>query len=162
MNEAPSRGSPPLRHGRAGRRRRAFSRAGALTAELEGGNLRYIRFGGVEMIRAVSFIVRDKNWGTYNPAISESANRRGMRDGFRVSYAAVARDAAQEFAYAPRSSGRRTGRCGSRREGVAVDRFPHQSHRLRRACIRSQSVAGQARAVTETATGETSRRGFPN
>ena len=49
-------------------------RAGPLTAELEAGNLRYIRFGGVEMIRAVSFIVRDKNWGTYNPAISESRN----------------------------------------------------------------------------------------
>ena len=51
-------------------------RAGPLTAELEAGNLRYIRFGGVEMIRAVSFIVRDKNWGTYNPAISELRDRR--------------------------------------------------------------------------------------
>ena len=36
--------------------------AGALTAELDGGNLRHIRFGGVEIIRAVSFIVRDRNW----------------------------------------------------------------------------------------------------
>ena len=41
--------------------------AGPLTAELDAGNLRHIRFGGVELIRAISFIVRDRNWGTYNP-----------------------------------------------------------------------------------------------
>ena len=45
-------------------------KAGPLTAELEGGNLRYVRFDGVEMLRAISFIVRDRNWGTYSPRIS--------------------------------------------------------------------------------------------
>ena len=45
-------------------------KAGALSAEFETGNLRYIRFGGVEMIRAISFIVRDKNWATYTPVLS--------------------------------------------------------------------------------------------
>ena len=35
-------------------------KAGPLTVELEAGNLRYIRFSGLEMIRAISFIVRDK------------------------------------------------------------------------------------------------------
>ena len=44
--------------------------AGPLTAELEAGNLRYIRYDGRELLRAVSFIVRNKNWGTYNPEIS--------------------------------------------------------------------------------------------
>ena len=43
--------------------------AGLLTAELEAGNLRYIRFGGVELLRAVSYIVRNRNWGTYNREI---------------------------------------------------------------------------------------------
>ena len=43
--------------------------AGPLTAELETGNLRHIRYHGHEMIRAVSFVVRDKNWGTYAPQI---------------------------------------------------------------------------------------------
>ena len=38
-------------------------KAGPLTAELEAGNLRYIRFSGLEMIRAISFIVRDRNRG---------------------------------------------------------------------------------------------------
>src|SRR5271154_478985 len=72
--------------------------AGKLSAELESGNLRYIRFGGIEMIRAVSFIVRDRNWGTYNPEISNLAVAESA-DGFRVSYDAVTKDAAQEFRY---------------------------------------------------------------
>ena len=32
-----------------------------------------IRFGGVEIIRAVSFIVRDRDWGTFNPTITDRA-----------------------------------------------------------------------------------------
>ena len=45
-------------------------RAGPLSAELEDGNLRYIRLHDREMIRAVSYIVRDRNWGTYRPEIN--------------------------------------------------------------------------------------------
>jgi len=39
-------------------------RAGMLSAELEAGNLRYIRWNGEEVLRAISFIVRDPDWGT--------------------------------------------------------------------------------------------------
>jgi D-apionolactonase len=56
-------------------------RAGPLTAELEAGNRRYIRYSGVEMIRAVSFIVRDKNWGTYEPTIDDLVVKESA-DGF--------------------------------------------------------------------------------
>ena len=73
-------------------------KAGPLTAELEAGNLRYIRFSGLEMIRAISFIVRDKNWGTYEPAISDLVVEE-LGDRFRVAYSAVARDDVQGFAY---------------------------------------------------------------
>ncbi len=38
-------------------------RAGPLACELDGGNLRYIRIGGSEAIRAIAFIVRDKDYG---------------------------------------------------------------------------------------------------
>src|ERR1700736_5559782 len=43
--------------------------AGPLTVEFEGGNLRHIRYHGHEMLRAISLVVRDKNWGTYVPEI---------------------------------------------------------------------------------------------
>ena len=46
-------------------------KAGALSAELEAGNLRHIRLGGVEVIRAISYIVRDKDGATYSPVITE-------------------------------------------------------------------------------------------
>ncbi|MBN9025395.1 MAG: hypothetical protein J0H20_07230, partial [Rhizobiales bacterium] len=60
-------------------------RAGALTAELDTGNLRHIRYAGVEIVRAISFIVRDRNWGTYNPVISDLAVDE-RADGFTVTY----------------------------------------------------------------------------
>ena len=46
-------------------------RAGPLTVELDSGNLRYIRIGGVEVLRALAFLVRDENWGTYVPRIDD-------------------------------------------------------------------------------------------
>src|SRR5438067_452435 len=83
-------------------------RAGALSAELEAGNLRYIRFGGVEMMRAVSYIVRDRNWGTYNPTISNLRIEESA-DGFRVTYSAVAKDEEQGFTYDAEIVGRSDG-----------------------------------------------------
>ena len=62
--------------------------AGPLTAELDAGNLRYISFGGREAIRAISYVVRDQYWGTFNPAIADFRRRGGRADGFKVSYRA--------------------------------------------------------------------------
>jgi D-apionolactonase len=45
-------------------------RAGALSAELEGPDLRYVRIGGVEVVRRLYAAVRDQNWGTVRPALS--------------------------------------------------------------------------------------------
>ena len=44
--------------------------AGALTADLVNGNLRTIRHEGTEVLRAIGYIVRDRDWGTYEPALS--------------------------------------------------------------------------------------------
>ena len=67
-------------------------KAGPLTAELENGALRTIRFGGVEVLRTVAFLVRDENWGTFDPAISDLKVTEAA-DGFTVSYKAVYADA---------------------------------------------------------------------
>lgn len=96
--------------------------AGPLTVELDAGNLRYIRFHGREMIRAVSFIVRDKNWGTYNPVISnETIEETG--DSFRISYDAAARDANQEFRYTARIVGNADGSLTFAAKGTAQTDF---------------------------------------
>ncbi|RYC33668.1 hypothetical protein D3273_03580 [Lichenibacterium minor] len=59
--------------------------AGALVAELVEGNLRAIRFGGTEVLRAVAYVVRDADWGTLAPAIADL--RIEEREGeFTVRY----------------------------------------------------------------------------
>ncbi|WP_018389481.1 hypothetical protein [Ancylobacter sp. FA202] len=61
--------------------------AGPLSAELIEGNLRNIRFHGVEVLRAISFVVRDKDWGTYAPTLSDLVIEEG-EGRFAVRYRA--------------------------------------------------------------------------
>lgn len=79
-------------------------KAGELSAELDAGNLRHIRFAGIEIIRAISFIVRDRNWGTYNATI-ENLAVEVSGDRFEVTYAASVGDADQTFRYRARIVG---------------------------------------------------------
>ena len=79
-------------------------RAGPLTAELEAGNLRHIRLGGVEVIRGIAFLVRDRHWGTYAATVHDLAIDQ-QADGFTVTYAAEAADAAQSLRYRARIEG---------------------------------------------------------
>ena len=101
-------------------------KAGPLTAEFEAGNLRYIRFHGIEMIRAVSYIVRDKNWGTYNPRLSnlviEEAEGR-----FSVRYDAETGDDSQTFTYSARITGTADGAL--RFEGTGTAKYDFLTNR---------------------------------
>lgn len=83
-------------------------KAGPLTAELENGALRTIRFGGVEVLRTVAFLVRDENWGTFDPAISDLKVTEGA-DGFTVSYKAVFSDAKRRLRLEARIAGKPDG-----------------------------------------------------
>ncbi len=59
--------------------------AGALTATLEAGKLRWIRYGGVEALRGLAFVVRGAGWETYSPQI-ENLEIEERGSGFRVGY----------------------------------------------------------------------------
>ena len=72
--------------------------AGPITAVLDNGAIRYIRYRGVEVLRGIAFLVRDKNWGTYGPVIENLKVKQG-KDGFAVSYTATCRDAGQAIRY---------------------------------------------------------------
>jgi len=73
-------------------------KAGPLTAELDSGQLRYVRVNGIEVLRAISFLIRDKNWGTATPAISNlKVDQRG--DGFSVSFHAAIKVDEQKLSY---------------------------------------------------------------
>jgi hypothetical protein len=62
-------------------------KAGKLAAKLAGGNLRTITYDGVEVLRAISYLVRDRDWGTYDPALSNLAVTE-TETGFTVAYTA--------------------------------------------------------------------------
>ncbi len=80
-------------------------RAGPLSAEFEGGGLRYVRFGGEEVIRAISFLVRDRAWGTCIPELHDvRVEERG--DGFDVTYGGTVEDQGGRLAYTARIAGR--------------------------------------------------------
>jgi D-apionolactonase len=93
--------------------------AGPLSAELDAGNLRHIRYHGREMIRAISFIVRDKNWGTYAPQISQLEVQE-MPGSFRVSYEAVIEG---EFRYSAVIIGEADGSLSFSGTGNAISDF---------------------------------------
>ncbi|SIR24107.1 hypothetical protein SAMN05880582_108122 [Rhizobium sp. RU20A] len=70
--------------------------AGPLLARLQDGNLRTIRFAGHEVLRGVSFLIRDKDWGTCAPEISDLSVSEDA-SAFAVRYKArfVAPDGAE-------------------------------------------------------------------
>ncbi|MBI1395115.1 MAG: hypothetical protein GC151_03970 [Betaproteobacteria bacterium] len=92
-------------------------RAGPSEVEFDGGQCRYLRVNGVEVLRAVSFLVRDENWGTYVPALSKLRIDQ-RKDGFAVSYHAVCRRDRQEIAFDVSITGDADGNLVF--EGVAV------------------------------------------
>jgi D-apionolactonase len=76
-------------------------KAGPLSAELRGSSLGAIRYKGVEVLRGISYLVRDENWGTCAAAlgqvkISEAAERfqikfeaKSSHGGSVLSYDAI-------------------------------------------------------------------------
>jgi hypothetical protein len=72
--------------------------AGPLTAMLDNGALRYMKLDGIEVLRAIAFLVRDENWGTYTPQIKNQKIRRTAR-GFSVTYDAHCGEAGSGLQY---------------------------------------------------------------
>src|ERR1700752_1554763 len=79
--------------------------AGPMSVELDNGQLRYLRVGGVEVLRAVAFLGRDQNGGTFVPSLTD-VNVEQRADGFFVSYRGVCSRGTQEIAYDATIEGR--------------------------------------------------------
>lgn len=96
--------------------------AGDLSATLEAGNLRYITVGGKEALRGIAFLVRDRNWGTYNAEITNLTVAQDP-DGFEVTYDALCKDAVQALKYSARIVGRPDGSLSFEAKGEALSDF---------------------------------------
>ncbi len=134
-------------------------KAGALSAEFEAGNLRYIRYGGIEMIRAISFIVRDRNWATYTPALSNLLIEENG-ESFAISYDAETKDKDQAFRYSAKIIGSADGHVEFAAQGVAVTDFITN----RTGFVVLHPIAGVAgeKATIETADGKMIDTKFPD
>src|SRR5689334_7131442 len=61
--------------------------AGPWKVSLIDGALHAIHYQDIEVIRAVAFLVRDKDWGTCRPTV-KGIEIDETQDGFRISYRA--------------------------------------------------------------------------
>ncbi len=69
---------------------------GSASVIYEAGNLRYIGIEGIEIIRMIYFAVRDKDWLTISPVVSEEKIRK-KRNGFEIVYKASYRHEEIDF-----------------------------------------------------------------
>jgi len=102
---------------------RRLLQAGPLSAILEEGNLRTIRFGGVEAVRAVNYLARDTSWGTYAAELS-GLEVEEMEDGFRVAYRGLCAGPEGRYSYRMSIRGEVSGRLVLEADGEALTDFP--------------------------------------
>src|SRR5215475_11115497 len=72
--------------------------AGPISAVFDSGALRHIRYHGEEVLRGIAYLARDKDWGTYIPAI-ENLKIRQNKNGFAIGYEATCKDQDQAIRY---------------------------------------------------------------
>ena len=122
-------------------------KAGPLTAELDAGNLRYIRYEGLEAIRAIAYLARDRYWGTCNPEIRDLTVEEAG-DHFTVTYTAVCADAEQRFVYRARITGSADGSL--RFEGTATPDTDFVTNRTGFVVLHAaQGISGHPAVVRE-------------
>jgi hypothetical protein len=97
--------------------------AGPLTAILEDGNLRTIRFAGIEVVRAINYLARDASWGTYRAELS-NVQITERNATFEVAYDGLCAGPQGSFSYRMTITGNASGMLTLEAEGVALSDFP--------------------------------------
>ena len=96
--------------------------AGPVSVEFDHGNLRYIKLNGTEVLRGIAFLVRDENWGTYTPALTNLKIEQ-RNDGFSVTYHAVCTRFGQQISYDATIVGKYNGDLAFRATAKAKTKF---------------------------------------
>jgi hypothetical protein len=97
-------------------------RAGPISAIFDSGALRYIRYHGEEVLRGIAYVVRDKDWGTYAPAI-ENLKIRQSKNGFAIGYEATCKDKDQAIRYSAKVDAKSDGTLKFSAEGTPLSDF---------------------------------------
>lgn len=83
--------------------------AGPMSCDFDQGALRSIKICGTEAIRNIAIVVRDKDWGTYPPVLS-NVELKQKKDSFSISFDAACQDDKQEIRYHANISGSADGK----------------------------------------------------
>jgi len=97
-------------------------RAGGITLALEGGDLRYLRWGAHEILRRVYVAVRDHNWGTVPPNFSDW-QIDVQPDSFHVSFNVVHQQDTLDFFWRGDIRGDAHGTISYEMDGTARSTF---------------------------------------
>jgi hypothetical protein len=95
-------------------------RAGPVTAELDGTDLRYVRVGDREVVRRMYAAVRDGSWNTIQPRLGPVEVNED-RHGFRVTFDARHTSQDIDFAWQGTIAGDSDGRITYSLEGEALE-----------------------------------------
>ncbi len=97
-------------------------KAGQLDLIYQAGDLRYIRFGNVELIRRIYMAVRDLNWNTIPGVISNLSIQAG-EDAFSISFTSSHRSNDLDFSWQARIEGDKQGKISYTLDGTANSTF---------------------------------------
>jgi hypothetical protein len=97
-------------------------RAGPLTMIYEVGDLRYIKLGDREVLRRVYVAVRDRNWGTVSPGLS-NIQMDIASDSFRITHDVENKQGEIDFFWQGMITGDAQGTITFTMEGVARSTF---------------------------------------
>jgi D-apionolactonase len=97
-------------------------RAGPMSLVYENGDLRYIRLGHPEIVRRIYVAVRDRNWGTVLPELS-NIQIASTDDAFTITYAANHQQGDLHFIWRGTIAGDATGTISFTMDGQAQSTF---------------------------------------
>ncbi|WP_051334054.1 hypothetical protein [Mesorhizobium sp. WSM3224] len=132
--------------------------AGPLTVILEDGNLRTIRFAGIEVVRAINYLARDASWGTYKAELSNMRISE-RKSAFEVAYDGQCAGPQGSFSYRMKITGEAPGVLSVEAEGVALTDFP--TNRTGFVVLHPSEAAG-GRLTIRHSSGENEETVFPD
>lgn len=136
--------------------RRALA-AGKLTAVLEGGQIRYLRYNGIEVLRAVSWLARDTSWGTIAAELGP-VEIQEIPWAFKVRFAGAVTSGSGKLTFRAEIDGSADGQFSFRVASRALTDF--KTNRTGFVVLHPDTVAGGALTVGH-ADGTEERSLFP-
>jgi hypothetical protein len=136
LHGAPAAWEPPV-----------LVQAGPLSAQFEGGVLRYIKLGGVEVLRQIYSAVRDHNWGTV-PGVLSSLTLNQQPDRFEITFDCAHQQGEVHFVWRGAITGHADGTLRYHMAGEALSAF--RRNRVGFCVLHPMQCAGAACRVLHT------------